>query len=109
MYPVVIIALDEIEPYPCTSVEAVRRYEAMFRAGEKVPPILIERSGEGFRYPFQIYNGAHRRQGAALAGLTTIEAVIIEAPKKPQPNLPDEYMGLFDQPGKRLPGLTSKL
>jgi ParB-like chromosome segregation protein Spo0J len=96
-YPVVTIALDQIEPHLCTSVKAVRRYEAMFRASETVPPILIERSGPGFRYPFQIYNGAHRRQGAALAGLTTIEAVIIESPRLPQPNLPDAYMGLFDR------------
>jgi len=96
-YPVVTIALDQIEPYLCRSVECVRRYEAMFRAGEKVPPILIERSEPGFRYPFQIYNGAHRRQGAALAGRTTIDAVIVESPQMPQPNLPDAYMGLFDQ------------
>ena len=57
------IPCDQIEPHLCTSVKAVRKYEAMFRAGEIVPPILIERSGPGFRFPFQIYNGAHRLQG----------------------------------------------
>jgi ParB-like chromosome segregation protein Spo0J len=93
---IVRIPLDQIEPYFPISKEAVRKYEAMFRAGEKVPPILVERSGPGFHYPFQIYNGAHRREGAELAGRTAIEAVIIEEPKKPQPNIPDAYMGLFD-------------
>jgi hypothetical protein len=94
---VVSIPLDQIEPYLCcTSTKAVRKYEAMFRAGDKVPPIMVERSGPGFLYPFQIYNGAHRRQGASLAGRTEIEAVIVEEPKKPQPSIPNEYMGLFD-------------
>ena len=96
-YPVVTIALDQIEPYLCPSVVAVNRYEAMFRAGEEVPPILVERSGPGVRHPYRIYNGAHRRQGAILAGRTTIEAVIIESPRMPQPDLPDAYMGLCDQ------------
>ena len=76
--PIVQIALDQIEPHLCTSTAAVRRYEALFQAGAKVAPILVERSGSGYRYPFQIYNGAHRTQAASYAGRTVIDAVIIE-------------------------------
>jgi hypothetical protein len=75
--PTVQIPLDQIEPHLCTSVSAVRRYTAMFRAGTDVEPILIERSGPGYLYPFQIYNGAHRRQAASLAGRTVIDAKIV--------------------------------
>ena len=54
--PIVTIALDQIEPYLCTSVKAVRRYEAMFRAGEKVPPISVERSGPGLSFQREHYS-----------------------------------------------------
>jgi hypothetical protein len=76
--PTVQIPIDQIEPHLCTSTAAVRRYVAMFKAGEFVEPILIERSGPGYRYPFQIYNGAHRMQAASLAGRTVIDAKIVE-------------------------------
>jgi len=76
--PIVQIPLVQIEPHLCTSVAAVRRYETLFQAGAKVAPILVERSGPGYRYPFQIYNGAHRMQAASLAGRTVIDAVIIQ-------------------------------
>jgi len=93
---IISVRLDSIKPYECWSIEAVRRYEALFRSGAKVPPILLERAGLGSRYPFEIYNGAHRRQGASLAGYTTIDAVVVESPHLPQPNIPDAYMGLFE-------------
>jgi len=76
--PTVQIPLDQIEPHLCTSIGPVRRYEALFLAGAEVAPILVERSGPGYRYPFQIYNGAHRRQAARLAGRAVIDAKIIE-------------------------------
>jgi hypothetical protein len=76
--PAIQIPLDQIEPYLCTSVAAVHRYVARFQAGKKVPPIFVERSGPGYRFPFQIYNGAHRLQAARLAGLTVIDAKIVE-------------------------------
>jgi len=75
--PIVQIPLVQIEPHLCTSSAAIRRYEALFKAGAKVAPILVERSGPGYRYSFQIYNGAHRMQAASLAGRTAIDAVII--------------------------------
>jgi hypothetical protein len=76
--PIVQIPLNQIEPHLCTSTAAVHRYKALFQAGAKVAPILVERSGPGYRYPFQICNGAHRMQAASLAGRTVIDAVIIE-------------------------------
>jgi hypothetical protein len=48
------IPLDQIEPHLCTSTKAVRRYLAMFQAGEAVEPILVERLGPGY-YRFRIY------------------------------------------------------
>ena len=76
--PIVQIPLDQIEPRLCTSTAAVHSYKALFQAGAKVAPILVERSGPRYKYPFQIYNGTHRRQAASLAGRTVIDAVIVE-------------------------------
>jgi hypothetical protein len=74
------IPIREIEPHPCR-VELVAGYLKLIRAGSEPPPIAVfklRRMQQGYRY--KVAEGSTRLQAARLAGRTTIQAVVIDAP-----------------------------
>ena len=55
------------------SVENIKNLAAMYKKGKKVDPILVRKKGN----KFQILDGHHRFTAAKLAGLESINAIIV--------------------------------
>jgi hypothetical protein len=73
MTNVIRIRFSSIMPWRCKHPPAVRRYAAMLRAGQKLPPIeVIDYGGV-----YEISDGMHRARAAKMVGRKTIEAIQI--------------------------------
>jgi len=66
------INISDIVPWRCAYPPAARRYAAMLRAGQKLPPIIVINYGG----VYEIFDGMHRARAAKMTGRKTIEAKI---------------------------------
>jgi hypothetical protein len=78
-----MIELTKIEPRAYGSWGMVLRYEAMLYQLKKAPPILLIKQDDA-KYPYRIFDGAHRFEAAKLARRTKIKAQLIGMPEAAQ-------------------------
>lgn len=71
------ISLRHIAPLACSKPDDVRRYVTMLQEGKKAPAVMLIKQRRGSRYPYRIFDGAHRIRAAKRVGHKTIEAEII--------------------------------
>ena len=71
------IPIALIKPLPCNRPETVPHYAAMLRERRKAPPIMVIKQRRGSRYPFRLFDGAHRLRAAKLIGRKTIMANVV--------------------------------
>jgi uncharacterized ParB-like nuclease family protein len=70
------VPLRLIKPIACTNPERLPHYATLLKAGSKSPPIwLVKQRG---KYPYRVFDGAHRLQAAKCAGRKTIAAIVYD-------------------------------
>jgi uncharacterized ParB-like nuclease family protein len=72
---VIRIRIANIAPWRCANPKAARRYAAMLRAGQRLPPIAVIR--QPGQYQYRLFDGFHRARAATLVGRKVIDAVVI--------------------------------
>src|SRR5262245_30939044 len=81
------IPVRSIEPHADarSGDRRVPQYVALLKAGKKAPPIwVVKQRG---KYPYRVFDGAHRLEAAKRAGRKTIEAIVYDEQPVPDKNI----------------------
>jgi uncharacterized ParB-like nuclease family protein len=71
------IPINRLAPLRAQRPDNVRHFVSMMREGKRAPAIWVIKQRRGNRYPYRIFDGAHRVAAARRIGQKTIETHVL--------------------------------